>query len=202
LSRSVDYPAGRHPPAKLSRASVGQMRNVAESQQRWREVRDGLKHRRYQFVGEAGGLYPDVPRVEETGLLCRPGWIPDAPVELDHVRLRWVEPPPDSAITASGSESAAVRPLADAGGRFETYADAVDVLDRPALFENRSIYRLLAANFGNGGGWLELTSGRYFGAISVAEALGHEFAAARVRGRPRPRPAGQYERIAATGRDR
>jgi hypothetical protein len=52
-------------------------------------------------------------------------------------------------------------------------------LDRPALFENRPIYRLLGADFGDvGAGRLELGPGRYFDSMSVSEALAHEFAAA------------------------
>src|SRR5258708_38737759 len=70
-------------------------------------------------------------------------------------------------------------PPDEAGQRFGTYADAIGTLDRPALFENRAIYRLLEADFGDAGvGRLSLSSGRYFDAISVGEALAHEFAVA------------------------
>ena len=150
----------------------------AESQQQWRAIRAALKQHRHELSVAASALYPDVPRVAGTGLLCRPGWIPAAPIELDQVQLRWVDDPPVPSVTGSSVESMAVRPLTDGGGRFATYADAIGALDRPALFENRVTYRLLDADLSNPrSGLLTLTRSRYFDAIGVAEALAHEFAA-------------------------
>lgn len=152
---------------------------IEENQRQWRSVRSALKRRRHEFALAAGELYPDVPRVEGTGLLCRPAWLPDAPVELEGLRLRWVDDPPAPLVTASGAESLPTRSLDGAGEPFPTYADAVGALDRPALFENRPIYRLLEADLACADGSLDLTIGRYFDAIGVAEALAHEFTAAR-----------------------
>ncbi len=151
----------------------------AESQQRWRAVRANLKQHRHELAVAAGGLYPDVARVEGTGLLCRPGWVPAAPIELDQVQLLWVGDPPVPSVTGSSAESSAVRPLRDREKRFATYADAIGALDRPALFENRVTYRLLDADLSSDrSGQLALTRGRYFDAIGVGEALAHEFTAA------------------------
>ncbi len=152
--------------------------DIRESQRRWRAVRDALKQRRHELAVAAGALYPDVPRVEGTGLLCRNDWVAGAPIEVDQVDLRWAEHAPVPPITASSAETSSARPPDDAGHRFETYADAIGALDRPALFENRPIYRLLDADLHHPGGRLDLTSGCYFDAISVAEGLAHEFAAA------------------------
>lgn len=152
---------------------------IEESQQRWRSVRSALKQRRHEFSVAAGELYPEVARVEGTGLLCRPRWLPDAPIELDGLRLGWVEDPPAPAVTGSSAELLPVRSLDDAGEPFGTYADAIGALDRPVLFENRPTYRLLDADLSRAGGWMELTIGRYFHAIGVGEALAHEFAAVR-----------------------
>ena len=152
---------------------------ITASRQQWRAMRSLLKERRHQLAAHAGALYPDVPRVEGTDLLCRSGWVPAVPIELDKMVLRWVEPAPAPAITGSSPESAPVRPLTDAAERFALYADAVEALDRPALFENRPIYRLVDADLRDASdGRLDLASGRYFDAISVAEALAHEFATA------------------------
>lgn len=152
---------------------------VTESQQHWRAVRSILKERRHELAAAAAELYPEVQRVDGTGLLCRPAWLPTAPVELGRVELDWVEHASAPAITGSDAVFSAALPLDEGGRRFGTYADAIGALDRPALFENRALYRLLDADFGDaGGGRLSLTSGRYFDAISVGEALAHEFAAA------------------------
>ncbi len=152
---------------------------VEASQEQWRAVRRILKERRHELAVAAGALYPGVPRVEGTELLCRDSWVAAEPVELDHVRLHWLDQASSPAIAGDGHESAAVLPLAGEEKQFATYADAMGELDRPALFENRSTYRLVDADFGEGGvGRLGLTSGRYFEAMSVSEALAHEFAVA------------------------
>jgi hypothetical protein len=148
--------------------------------EQWRRTRLGLNARRHQLAIAAGRLYPGVPRVGGTGLLCRPEWIPDRPVDLDQVRLRWTEPAPRPAVSGDGPESAQLRPEARAGQRYPAYADAMAALAPPALFENRPTYRPLAADLAGtlgGGPSLDLTRGRYYDAVSVAEALAHELAA-------------------------
>ncbi len=147
-----------------------------------------MKNSRHSLAVAAGALYPDQLRVEGTGLLARPEWLPDEPVELSQPQLRFHDGADATAVVGSGAESAAVRPLLDSGGaRFATYAEAMEALDRPALFENRSLYRLLGADlragFGSGCG-LDLTLGRYFDSVSIGEALAHEFAAAWEPGEP------------------
>jgi hypothetical protein len=129
------------------------------------------------LTAAADGLYPDVPRVASTRLLCRLEWLPARPVELDQVQLRWTESAPEPAISGASPASAHVRPRAAGGQRYPTYSAAVAALDPPAIFENRATYRLLAASL-TGGAHLDLTRGRYFDSMSVAEALAHELAAA------------------------
>src|SRR5215469_12573452 len=101
--------------------------DIEESQRQWRSLRGALRQHRHEFSVAAGELYPDVPHVEGTGLLCRPTWLPDAPVELGLLRLGWADNPPAPLVTAS----LAARPLKDDGEPFDTYADAVGALDRP-----------------------------------------------------------------------
>ncbi len=146
----------------------------------WRQARRLLNQRRHELASAAGRLYPRVPMVGNTGLLCRKEWLPDQPVQLDQLRLRWTEPPPEPAISGTAEASAHLRPRVAGRQRYRTYADAVAALDPPALFENRPVYRPLAADLTEtetgGGPFLNLTRGRYFDSVSVAEALGHEFA--------------------------
>jgi hypothetical protein len=147
---------------------------------RWRATRRSLNQRRHELAKVAARLYAGVPRVAGTRLMCRAGWLPDTPVDLDQVRLRWTEPALAPVVGGASPASAGVRPPACDGQRYRTYADAIAGLDPPALFENRPAYRLLGASLADGGGGavLELTRGRYFDSLSVAEALAHELAAA------------------------
>lgn len=155
-------------------------RPPADSPQSWRQVRRDLNRRRYELAQVASALYPDVPRAGATPLLCRPEWIPDRPVPLGEVQLRWAKHASPPAADGTGEASAHVRPVCEDGTRYATYAEALAALDPPALFDNRPAYRLLAADLANeqAAGNLELTSGRYFDSVNIGEALGHELAAA------------------------
>jgi hypothetical protein len=153
---------------------------VTENQQHWRAVRRLLKERRHELAAAAAEQYPGIERVDGTGLLCRPTWLSAGPVELGQVQLDWVEQAVAPAIAGSDAAWSSGLPLDVGGRRFGNYAHAIGALDRPALFDNRVIYRLLDADFGNAGvGRLSMTGSRYFEAISAGEALAHEFAAAR-----------------------
>ena len=96
----------------------------------------------------AAGLYPDLPRVAGTDLLCWPGWLPATPLDLADLRLGWVSAPPPPAADGAGEAAAHVLPRSAAGLAYPTYAAAIEALDRPALFENRVCYRLLDAELG------------------------------------------------------
>jgi hypothetical protein len=152
----------------------------AESQEQWRALRLWMKNLRHDFASAAGELYPEQLRVEGTGLLARPEWLPTQPVELSRPEFSFRQDAAAPAVLGSGPESVSVRPFDEAGQRFATYAEAIEALDRPALFENRPLYRLLAVDLGDlgGAGRLDFTLGHYFDSVSIGEALAHEFAAA------------------------
>lgn len=150
-----------------------------DDDEEWRAARRSLNKRRHQLAAVAADLYPGVPRLGSTQLLCRPEWLPDRPVGLDQVRLCWTEPAPAPVVSGASPVSAHLRPRAGDGHRYPTYADAMAALDPPATFENRPTYRPLAASFADSAGaFLDLARGRYFDTVSVAEAVAHEFAAA------------------------
>jgi hypothetical protein len=153
------------------------------SEQEWLAARRFLKAHRAELAAQAGALYREVPRVAGTGLLCRDGWLPPEPVELDLVRLDWADQAVAPAVTGSSPPAAAVRPVRPSGEQYRTYADALVALDRPVLFENRPNYRPLAVDLrATDGGRLEFSGGHYFESISVAEAVAHEYAAFRLAG--------------------
>jgi hypothetical protein len=146
-------------------------------QEQWRAVRSWMKASRHGLAVAAADLYQDTPKVEGTRLLGRPEWQPAEPVELSAAELHWHDQAAAPGITGSGDQTAAVRPPTDDGEPFATYAEAIAALDRPALFENRPLYRLLAADL-TGQPRLDLTAGHYFDSVSIGEALAHEFATA------------------------
>ena len=129
----------------------------------------------------AAGLYPDLPRVAGTDLLCWPGWLPPAPLDLADVALDWVSAPPLPAADATGSAVAHVLPRSGTGQAYPTYAAAIGALDRPALFENRVCYRLLDADLRSpataGRAGLRFGPARYFDAVNLGAAVAHELAA-------------------------
>jgi hypothetical protein len=147
----------------------------------WRRVRRLLNEHRMALAATAAGLYPDLPRVAGTDLLCWPGWLPATPLDLADVSLGWASDPPP-AVTAAGSAAAHVLPRSGTGQAYPTYAAAIEALDRPALFENRVCYRLLDADLGGtdpaSRPGLRFGASRYFDAVNLGAAVGHELAAA------------------------
>jgi hypothetical protein len=153
-------------------------RLTADSAEHWRAVRRELNQHRQVLTEVASRLYPGVARVGTTGLMCREDWIPDRPLDLDEVKLNWLEHPRAPAVDGTGPESSHVRPVDAHGERYPAYADALAAIDPPALFENRPSYRLLSADLAPGMGQMDLTHGWYFDGVNIGEALGHELAAA------------------------
>ena len=163
----------------------------------WRRVRRLLNEHRLELAAMAAGLYPDLPRVAGTDLLCWPGWLPATPLDLADLRLGWVSAPPPAAADGAGEAAAHVLPRSAAGPAYPTYAAAIEALDRPALFENRVCYRLLDAELGGADQArpdqsrpdqsrpgpaspprLRFGLARYFDAVNLGHAVAHELTAA------------------------
>lgn len=161
----------------------------------WLRVRSAVNAHRYELARRAGEHYPDLPRVARTPLLCRPGWVPERPLPLDALELRWVADPSPAAVTGTEPESAGVRPVRegrtdhhenrlgrengrhDPGGeRYATYTAAMAELAAPAIFEDRPAFRLLDADLRTAP-VLSFGPSRYFAGLDVKEALAHELAA-------------------------
>jgi hypothetical protein len=155
-----------------------------EAPAQWRRVRRLLNEHRTALAATAAALYPDLPRVAGTDLLCWPGWLPVSPLDLADVPLRWVGDPPPPAVQGTGLAAAHVLPRPVAGPAYPTYAAAIEALDRPALFENRVCYRLLDAALDGPAGashsGLRFGPSRYFDAVNLGAAVGHELTAAWV----------------------
>ena len=152
----------------------------------WRRIRRLLNEHRLELAALAAGLYPDLPRVAGTDLLCWPGWLPAAPLDLADLRLGWVSAPPPPAADGTGEAAAHVPPRSRPGWRTRR-TRRIEALNRPALFENRVCYRLLDADLGGAGlgaadraspPRLRFGPSRYFDAVNLGHAVAHELAAA------------------------
>ncbi len=157
----------------------------------WRRIRRLLNEHRLELAAMAAGLYPDLPRVAGTDLLCWPGWLPATPLDLADLRLGWVSVPPPPVADGAGEAAAHVLPRSAAGPAYPTYAAAIEALDRPALFENRVCYRLLDAELGGAPRPERQTAAgpaspprlrfglaRYFDAVNLGHAVAHELTGA------------------------
>lgn len=118
---------------------------------------------------------PDLRIVDGTDLLVRPEWLPAAPIPLDDLRLARRPHERFAGLTGREDVTEHVRPYRTDRERYPTYADAIGELTRPPVFENRSLYRLLAANLRDTA-TLTFGRGRYFATVNICEAVGHEFA--------------------------
>ncbi|MGW5363373.1 hypothetical protein [Actinopolymorpha pittospori] len=145
---------------------------------RWVQVRRLLNERRHELAGVASGFYVESVRAAGTPLLCRPEWLPSCPIELSEIALGWVADPAPPVVDGRGLVTAHVRPVGAAGRPFETYAETMGALARPAVFEDRIAYRLLSAELAGGSPAMTFCRGSYFEGVNVGEAAAHELAAA------------------------
>ncbi|MFB4306492.1 hypothetical protein [Actinomadura sp. GTD37] len=130
----------------------------------WRAGRAALNRGRARLGEIASGLYPDAPRVAGTPLLCRDGWVPDAPIPLAGLRIGWDDRPAPPAVAG---------PADGLPDGYRTYAEAMAALAPPKVFEDRPAYRLLDA----APPVLRFGPARYFDGVNVGEAVAHELAA-------------------------
>jgi hypothetical protein len=149
---------------------------MTETAERWRQIRRMVNQNRLALVAQAARLYPGAARAAGTDLLCRPEWLPAAPVALAGIALHWAGRPPAPRADATAAAAAHLLPQDAPGGPFASYAAAVAAVDRPALFQNRVCYRLLDAAL-RGPAQLTMGPARYFDAMNLGHAVAHELAA-------------------------
>ncbi|MFJ9461015.1 hypothetical protein ACIRST_38845 [Kitasatospora sp. NPDC101447] len=150
----------------------------AASQAAWRQVRDYLNRSRFELTQTAMASRSQEEFAPGGRLLARKHWIPETPVPLEQVNLRWQDQTPPASIDGSEAELDATRARRDDGSPYPFYADAVRDLAKPRLFENRGCYRLLEVAEDAAEPTLTFGRGHYFDVINVCEAAAHEYAAA------------------------
>jgi len=162
---------------------------LTAEQRDWLRVRSYLLKQRYELALEAADEYPAGSKIAGTPLLAVPGGQPSAPVPIQDITLE-LSPGPvedfrDGDDGGGGDGGAApALPVRPDGTRYLRYSDALRDLAAPAIFENRSTYRLTEADLTAAAPRLAFTRGRYFDGIDTGEAAAHEYAAQRLDGRP------------------
>ncbi|MGK4580177.1 helix-turn-helix domain-containing protein [Kitasatospora sp. HPMI-4] len=154
----------------------------AASRDAWLRTRTYLNAHRHELTDAALRDFKPEDFIPGTRLLTRPGWIPDHPVPLEGVRLAWSPEAPATPISGDAAELDHIRPLGDDGTPYRRYADAVERLARPRLFENRACYRLLDVGGSADRPSLTFGVGAYFDVIDICEAAAHEFTASHLDG--------------------
>lgn len=149
-----------------------------ESPERWLGVRDTLRQRRSELSEIAAMFYPQHERVAGTSLLSYKPWLPDRPLDIDEIKLEWLDAPIPFAVTGTEPSAEHVRAMDSSGHRLPSYAASMEALTRPAVFENRLVYRVTDADLTGEQPRMTFCRGRYFDGVNVGEALGHELAAA------------------------
>jgi hypothetical protein len=123
----------------------------------------------------AAAGYPAADRVAGTPLLAPPAWRPRIPVPLGDVRLEFREHAPAPRVTDAAGIAPALLPARADGTRYRRYSDVVRELASPAIFENRSTYRLLDVDLAGERPHLTFTRGRFFDGVDVGGPAAHEF---------------------------
>jgi hypothetical protein len=150
------------------------------SEQEWLRVNAYLRRNRHELAVRAAGCYPPGARVAGTPLLAAPAWRPAAPVPLAGIRLEFRPQAPPPAVPDAAAVAPDLLPRRGDGSRYDRYSQVVGSLAAPAIFENRTIYRLTEADLAGAGPHLTFTRGRFFDAVDVGGLAGHEYAAARL----------------------
>ncbi|MDH6109637.1 hypothetical protein P3T36_000408 [Kitasatospora sp. MAP12-15] len=162
--------------------AVSPSSSAAASRERWRLVRAHLNRNRFTLTRQVLDALAPERLAPGTPMLARPHWVPEAPVPLERVRLRWRPDAAPAVIDGGERELDGTRALREDGTPYVYYADAVRELAPPRLFEGRSCYRLLEVGTDRAEPVLTFGPGQYFDMINVGEAAAHEYAAAALAG--------------------
>lgn len=143
---------------------------LTDAEHEWLRVRNYLREHRFDLSVQASDeFYADLPRVAGTPLLTDPRWIPAQPIPLDDIVLD---------LDLAADPFAARPPFQPEELPFSRYSAAVANLAAPAVFENRTTYRLLDADLSIPR--MSFGLGHYFDGMDTGEVVGHEFAAQKL----------------------
>src|SRR5690606_33342072 len=98
---------------------------VERSRREWRATRQALNANRHALAQVAAGLYPERVRLGSTGLLARPDWLPDAPVEVSAIVLEHDPTAPEPVLTGVEPATEHTRPQRSPVHRYGRYSEAI-----------------------------------------------------------------------------
>jgi hypothetical protein len=145
----------------------------------WLRVTGYQRRRHGELAARAAAQCPPEAVMAGAPLAAAPAWRLAAPVPLDAVTLEFRQDGPPDAPDLASLVPGALPERAD-GTRYARYTDVVAALDRPAVYENRPIYRLVEADLAAASPLLAFGRGRFFDAADATGAAGHEYAAAQL----------------------
>ena len=148
------------------------------SEEQWLRVSEYLRRERFSLAVDAARGYPDADRLAGTPLLSAAAWRLPAPVPLASIRLEFTPGAPPPVLPDVASVAPFALPTRADGRRYHRYCDVIESLAPPAVFENRPIYRLVAAGLAGPDPWLGFARGRFFDGVNVGGPAGFEYAAA------------------------
>jgi hypothetical protein len=150
------------------------------SETEWLRVNDYLKRYRYELAVRAAKGYPGDASVAGTPLLAAPAWLPPRPVPLEEVSLTFSPAAPVPRCTDIAGIAPALFPERSSGLSYRHHSEAMRDLAAPAIFENRTLYRLTGADLAGEHPQLAFTLGRFFDGVDIGGAAAHEYAAAEL----------------------
>jgi hypothetical protein len=155
------------------------MSEPGPDQARWLAVRAYLREHRGELTREALRHYPHQPTVAGTDLLTGDAWtVPGGAVDLHRIGLRWTADDPFAGWAVP--DATHILPIGPGGDRYPGYARALAALAPPAVFINRTTYRLRGGDLRADPPWLAFGPGRYFDGIDLGESFAHELTAAHL----------------------
>jgi len=150
------------------------------SEQQWLRVNAYLHRNRHDLSVRSAAGYPPADRVAGTPLLAHPAWRLPSLVPLGEIRLEWRAEPPAPRISDLADVAPHLLPRRADGTRYRRYSQVIEELASPAIWENRSTYRLIGADLAGPAPRLTFTRGRFFDGVDIGGAAGYEFAAAEL----------------------
>lgn len=151
--------------------------DVSASQQHWLHIRRSIDAHHLRLAQTPAQLYPQSLRVGNTGLIARPDWLWQQPVDLSNITLSLNPTDEPAAVDGTEDHSAHLRPLRVPGIRYHRYSQAIRDVAQPRLFENCPCWRLLQADIKPATGHLHFGLMNCFDAIDTCEAVAPELAA-------------------------
>jgi hypothetical protein len=161
--------------AEFSTAEISTA-EIKQSQSRWLHVRQEMLGRRQELTDLAAAEFAPSSRILGTNMVRPPHWQPSIPAPLATIDVQWR---PDWAFSGHSQWPGPPDglPGREDGTRFTTYAEAMQTLAPPRVFENRSTYRLRAADLSGPKPALTVSRGTYFDGVNIGDAYAHEYAA-------------------------